>query len=311
MSHGAVRLLCAGAVILLLCAPAQAGFVVDGDLRDWEIVNNSAHTDWDVPAVSGIGVYTTSYGFKFKYAREDSSDTAGDSGYIGPNSGGQNYDTEFLAAGVFGSELRISIVTGQRRDNGFERFAPGDLRITMTPGGGTEVIYGLEIGGGRGGTTGTSVNLGDPGSTYGLNSSGFTTSHTASATGPIGTAHVAGSIWRTTDTDWILDPISGGTGDKFWPEPGKDPVQLQFTGGTYAGMASAYKYKFGSSLGQKAVIEISIPMSVFGGLAFWSVQWGPSCGNDILHVPEPASFGILMTGALGFLGVAGLRRRKS
>ena len=80
MSFRAVShiLACACALLAVAGVDVDAGFVVDGDLRDWEIVNNAAHTDWDVPATYGIGTYITSYGFKYKFAREDSSDSAGD-----------------------------------------------------------------------------------------------------------------------------------------------------------------------------------------------------------------------------------------
>ena len=52
------------------------------------------------------------------------TDNAGDGGYLGPYYGGQNYDGEFLAASFDGVKLSIVVVTGQRPDNGFSRFAP-------------------------------------------------------------------------------------------------------------------------------------------------------------------------------------------
>lgn len=57
-------------------------------------------------------------GFTFSYNLENDSDSAGDGGYLGPHSGGQNYDGEFLGIGLSGQYLAVAIVTGQRPDNG-------------------------------------------------------------------------------------------------------------------------------------------------------------------------------------------------
>lgn len=303
MSYRAMRDVCGcgcalAAAVVLFSASVEAGFVVDGDLSDWG-VTNSTLTTWTIASVSSGAAIGD--GFEFKYMREDSSDTAGDSGFLGPNYGGQNYDAEFLGVGRNGSYLVIAIVTGQRPDNGFARFAPGDIRIGTSLG-----YFGVEVGGGAGGNGGAAINEGAPGSTYTLNSSGFTTAHTAS---PPGNLHTAGSVWLTSPSDWILDPITAGTP----PFDGKQPVQLQFTGGILKGTAD-YIYTLNSLTAQHAVIELAIPMSVFGGALIESVQWAPACGNDVLYVetaihsPEPATLVMSLLGMAGFAGVRRYRR---
>ena len=279
----------------------QAGFAVDGSLLDW---GGDATLNFGLPNnTTGSGVGD---GFTFQYHHEDSSDTAGDTGPLGPNHGGQNYDGEFLGVGQFASKLLIAIVTGQRPDNGFQRYAPGDIRITTSDGS----IFGIEVGGGAGGGSGSAITEGASGSTYSLNSNGYTSGHTASpAVGP-GSDHKAGALFLTSAANWILDPISGGTP----PFDGQQPVQLQFTGGTFLGMAD-FIYTRDAVTSQKAAIELAIDLSLFGsGVSITSVQWAPSCGNDVLHVgvtpgmiqvPEPASF---LLGLLGVGGIAGVRR---
>ena len=224
MLHGLMRCcsIAVGALAVSLSASAvQAGLVtVNGDLSEW---GGNAALDFSLPN-NAVGTATVG-GLTFRYHHEDSSDTAGDSGPLGPNHGGQNYDGEFLGVGVDGTDLVIAIVTGQRSDNGFTRFAPGDIRITTTNGS----IYGIEVGGGAGGGPGAAITEGANGSTYALNSSGYTTGHTSSPGAGPGSDHTAGALFLTDSSDWILDPINGGTP----PFDGLQPVQLQFTEGTF------------------------------------------------------------------------------
>lgn len=300
---------CALAALLFAAAtsPANGGVTVDGNLSEWGVTNASA-SSWSIAGSnSGLPVFGTAVGsgFSFSYMREDITDIVSDSEPLGPNSGGQRYDAEFMGVGNDGANLVIAIVTGQRRDNGFTRFSPGDIRIATNQG-----VFGIEVGGGAGTSTanGASVveGVAGSGSTYALNSSGFTTGHTASS-GPASTEHRAGTMWKTTSSDWILDPINGGTP----PRNGLEPVQMQFTGGTYAGTAD-YIYRFDSVLGAHAVIELSIALSSFNNAIINSIQWAPSCGNDFVYLdnqaiqtPEPAT---LAMGLLGVAGIGALRR---
>jgi hypothetical protein len=298
---GIVRCAVAAVLVTATADSLRAGVTVDGNLSEWGVTNASL-SSWTI--AGSISGSTTGTGFAFSYLREDVSDVVDDSGPLGPNLGGQRYDAEFMGVGVDGSNLVIAIVTGQRRDNGLQRFSPGDIRITTNAG-----VYGIEAGGGQGGTAGTSVveNGTGSGSTYTLNGNGFTTAHTASTAGAVGVEHRAGSMWKTTAADWILDPITGGTP----PKNGFEPVQVQFNGGTYAGTAD-YMYLFDGTLGSHAVIELSISLSYFGNATITGIQWAPACGNDFVYVegqaiatPEPAT---LVMGLFGIAGVVGMRR---
>jgi len=296
----------AAALATVMADPLHAGVTVDGNLSEWG-VTNAGLSSWTIAGSSSGGPVTgtaTGTGFMFSFLREDYNDIVSDSEPLGPNLGGQRYDAEFMGMGVDGGNLVIAIVTGQRRDNGLTRFSPGDIRITTTSG-----VFGIEVGGGAGGTAGTSVTEGGSGSgsTYTLNSSGYTTAHTGSTPPGSGTEHTAGTMWKTSASDWILDPINGGTP----PKNGYEPVQVQFGGGTYAGTAD-YIYRFDATLGAHAVIELSISLAAFGNTVITGAQWAPSCGNDFVYVenqaiatPEPAT---LVMGLFGIAGVVGMRR---
>src|SRR3569623_1864256 len=117
---------------------------VDGDLSDWDVVvsdgneSNFYHLN---PSIGLLG-----------YHRDDQSDSAGDGGYLGPHYGGQNYDAEFMGVALQDSMLYVAIVTGQRPDNGLERYSPGDILIVTSNG-----LFGIEVGGGKGGNNGSAI----------------------------------------------------------------------------------------------------------------------------------------------------------
>jgi hypothetical protein len=301
--------------------------VVDGLLDDWgggsDFVGTSQ--DWFV------GLNGSHSGFAYSFMLEDTPGNTGHSTALGPNSGGQDYDSEFIGVGIDAGRLVIVIVTGQRPDNGAAYYSPGDIRIETSGG-----IYGVEVGGGRGGVNYSSIGNqfdgGDAGSYFKLTSSGYTNVNADSGGYTNGakfdsTSHVAGSIWLTDDNDWKQDPIPGGSGPAQGPPnyAGNEYVQLQFDGGTYVDDALSYVYRFTNgtegpgavNLGQHAVIELAIDLKVFNGASIDLVQWAPSCGNDFVWVtpgiititetPEPST---LVLGLLGTCGVAGLRWRR-
>jgi hypothetical protein len=277
-----IKTMLVGAACSLLCGAlaAAAPLTIDGSAADWgfSVADNNGST-W-VPA-GGIGLVAMML--------EDSDDLASDGGVVGPNSGGQNYDAEVLAAAVQGSDLFIVIVSGQRPDNGLARFGPGDLQIMTNAAG-----YGVEIGGGAGGGSGTMLVGGETGSTYTLDSSGFTTAHTVAAA-----AQTAGSVWR--NPSWLLDTI-----------PPADQTQMQIGSGTHAGDA-VYRFTRDTVTAQHSIIELSIPLSFFGGETIEDIIWRPSCGNDELMlstsiVPEPTTWALALVGAVGVAALA--RRRK-
>lgn len=256
-----------------LAGDARA-FVVDGSLTaDWGITpvdNFTGRTpsDWS-PSVVLAGQFL-----------EDTSDTAGDGGYVGPEYGGQNYDAEWGGVAYDPDSVYIGIVSGQRPDNGLARYSPGDIRITTASGN----VYGIEVGGGAGGGSGTLITEGAPGTTYILTSEGFTQSVQNAAA-----AQVAGSVWL--NPSWINDPI-----------PPPLPTQMQITGGTYVGLAD-YAFTRNTVTSSHSIIELAIDRAFFGSDTITGVYWRESCGNDemniavtILPVPET---GLMVRWALG------------
>jgi hypothetical protein len=263
-------------------AATAAPLVVDGSLADWgfTVADNNLSTFVPSNDYTLQGLVT-----------EDTSDTAGDSFFLGPNYGGQNYDVEAMAVATQGGFLHVAIVTGQRPDNGLARYSPGDLKIVT--GGGT---YGVEVGGGAGGGAGTALSAGAAGSTYTLDANGFTISHaTANA------QQLVGTVWH--EPNWVLDPIAPF-----------EQVQMQMdAGGTLVGQASLV-YTRNAVTTQHAIIELAIPLSFFED-PILSIMWRPSCGNDELIVgslnivPEPGSFVLAAAAAVGILPL--VRRRKA
>jgi hypothetical protein len=263
---------------------ALAGVVVDGSLNEWGVVvANNNQSNFSSPSSIANA-----------FVAEDQDDLAGDGGFVGPAYGGQNYDAEFLAISFDGLRLSIAIVSGQRPDNGFVRYAPGDIRIDSSVGN-----FGIEVGGGSGGGSGAAISEGAVGTTYQLNSSGFTTSVSTSA------IQTAGSIWK--DPVWLFSPPFSHL-----------ETQLQFEGGTLVGEAD-YRFTLNSVTSQHSIIELSIDAAqVFGpGATITGVSWHPSCGNDVLSLttgftvtPEPTTLTIWSTLSLSFVGICWLRRRR-
>ena len=258
--------------IAIVCSYSQASITVDGNLSDWGITLGS----------NGHFSYAAAYGYTYPgnptqgkqgtatiggntvaYDLEDSNDNSNNY-QVGPLYGGQNYDAEVLVATVVGSNLYIGIASGQRPDNGAQYYCPGDICLTK---GGT--TWGIEVGGGPGSTTTPSppqITGGQSGTTYTLNSSGYTLSSKQLPT------QEAGLIWE------------GGT----WANgiAGSGLIDTQYLGGgtllAQLGPTN-YIYNFANSLDQHAIIELCIPdyQDVFGNdLVGATISWAPACGND-------------------------------
>lgn len=264
------------ALIVSFCTlSAHAGLIVDGRLNDWGVTvadnNGSNFTTWS-STVALLGSHV-----------DDTDDFAGHSFFLDPNYGGQDFDAEMMAVAVQSNRLFISIVTGQRPDNGFKYFEPGDIRIETSLG-----TYGIEVGGGKGGNGGSAINDGASGSTYKMNSNGDVTDHYTAST-----PQVAGSIWA--DVDWLADPIAP-----------HGPVQFKIDGdSTLVGQAD-YVFTRNSYTSQHAVIELAFDLDVLEGAMIQSVHWRPTCGNDELNVqldavPEPTTIAFLALGSVAFL----------
>ncbi len=263
-----------------------------GLLDDWGItVADNGGSNYGVP--SGQGQKSLGGGATLLYHLEDTDDTKGHSFFLGPEHGGQDYDAEFMGVVFDGIHLRVAVVTGQRPDNGFANFAPGDIRIETSAG-----VFGVEVGGGNGGGVGTNVSKGDPGTTYGLNSSGYTVAVT-----PNGATQTAGSVWK--DSQWIQDPIVP-----------YGPTQLQFIGGTRVGEAD-YLYTRNSLTTQHAVIEFTLDAGALigGGVLIESIHWRPGCGNDELDVTvnrhvAPEASTLASWSVVILLGTAGIWKKR-
>jgi hypothetical protein len=270
-------LILTAAALLIGAGPALATpILVDGDLSDWGVsVADNDGTDYS-GLISGL----------LGYMVEDQSDTAGDAGFVGPNVGGQNYDAEFLGATLQGTTLFLALLSGQRPDNGLARYAPGDFYFRVK-GGGT---YGIEVGGGAGGGTGTTITEGANGSSYTLNANGFTTAHTSHTT------RQAGSIWK--DPTWYFDPIAPGAA-----------TQMITGTGTLVGNAD-FVFTRNTFTSQHSIIELSLDTTLLDWFDVESIEWRPSCGNDELdpdvETPEPGLVGLL---GMALVGCAWLRRR--
>lgn len=298
-----MRSIIAGAIAALaFSGPTFAGpITVDGNVSDWGItVKDGNLSNFSTPAVAGTTLNST-----FFFAREDNNDFWGDSGYLGPNYGGQNYDVEFMGLAFDGAKVYLTIVTGQRPDNGLQKFSPGDIRIVAKTSktGSVKAVYGIEVGGGPGGAPGLGAltestgNAVAPGSTYSVNATGFTTGHTASARG-------VGSLWK--DPNWLLDPI-----------PPKTDVQLKDDGsGQYIATADFVYTRNETATAQHSVIELALDRSVFADAGALDIYWAPSCGNDVLEInddlPSPARVpepGTLAALGLGFFALRFARRK--
>jgi hypothetical protein len=284
---------------------ASAGIVVDGLASDWDVsVQNNNLSDYDTRAGSpgrqniiGSASSTHSRGFGFggsnvlRYMSEDTEDS-NNNYWVGPQWGGQNYDSEFLGGSLLdGDMLSVLIVSGQRPNNGLAYYSPGDVRITTSIG-----TFGVEVGG-------NSTN--NFGTTYSLDGNGNTVSVTTHSTS-------AGSIWKTTgSSSWLNDSIAA------LPDY---PVQLNHgnSGVTYVGQSNfVFNKTYGGSSGQHSIIELQFNATVlFGhGVTIQSISWYPSCANDEMVInlnqttaPEPAT----LVGLAGLLTatLVGARRRR-
>ncbi len=265
------------AVCLLTLSTASlsaATLTVDGDATDWgfTVADNNGSTFVPDGSLNLVGLFV-----------EDSDDLAGDYEPVGPSLGGQNYDCEVLAAAVQGSDLHLIVVSGQRPDNGLTRYAPGDLRITTSAG-----VFGVEMGGGPGGGPGTMQVGGETGSTYTLDNDGYSVSHADAAP-----AQTVGSVWA--NPNWIFDLV---------PPTGETQLDIS-GGGTYVGDAT-FRFTRDMVTTQHSIIELSIPLSFFGGAMINGIAYYPACGNDELvldtqFVPEPSTFGLAALAAVALM----------
>ncbi len=317
-------------LVLALCSsPTFAAITVNGEMSDWGVnggltgntisfsgasgVTNSATflPDPDPVPTSTVNNFL-GMGSTLFYQHED---RVGSGGFVGPHYGGQDYDVEFLGALRSGSDLLIGIVSGQRPDNGFNNYSPGDIRLTING-----MLFGIEVGG-TGGGTGL-LTEGGPGSTYKLYSNGHTrgaqdsdgTVYGADPPGTLLPSQTAGSIWKPDN--WVDVAFDPG-----------DDTQFQILAGDFVG-TSDYAFSRDSVGTHHSFIEAKIDLNLImaylgldnlGDLDVQSVEWSPSCRNDVLFVeletetgpndvvPEPAS--ILIWSLVSAAAVFSYRRK--
>jgi hypothetical protein len=248
---------------ILGAAPARleaAPLTVDGSLTDWGFQVADNNGSTFLPD-PGLNL--------LGLAVEDQDDLAGDDGFLGPYWGGQNYDAEALAAAVQGANLFIAIVSGQRPDNGLTRYAPADIQITTDA-----AVYRIEVGGGVGGGSGGAIVENAAGTTYGIDGDGW-------STGTVSTplAQQAGTIWANS---WVI----------YYN-------QLQIPGATKIGTAD-YVFTRNSVTTQHSMIELSLPLNLFGSETILGIDWAAACDNDKLelnfNVPEPSTLALAGAG---------------
>jgi hypothetical protein len=318
----AALLLAAGSAPVEAAAFPSGSIFVGGMIGDWGVApaNNNGST---YPTISNANTYNfvttlapNALGLIGNPHVEDQDDNAGTGGFVGPHNGGQNYDAEYMAVAIHagpagtlaGSKIVIAIMSGQRPDNGSLSgptrylFGPGDIMITA---GGT--TWGIEVGGGSPTGPGTAQAEGANGSTYGLDGSGYTLTHTSSA------AVTVGSMWE--NPGWLASTVDGVETQIDSANPGTFVQTADFVA-TWNDTPAGYN--------QHSIIELSIdagflqPYVDANGDLVFSIFWGTACDNDFLlvdaslhvdSVPAPTG-GLIFAGALGGLGALGRRRAK-
>jgi MYXO-CTERM domain-containing protein len=185
--------------------------------------------------------------------------------------------------------MYIAIVSGQWPDNGVARYLPGDIYLTTPVG-----IVGIEVGSRSSGGAGNTITEGAAGSTYNLNSNGYTQS------------------CGTTDAGWSMDPLGTPT-----------PVQMNINGASTKIGDADYAYTRNDQTDQHAVIELALDITNLLGEGLIGIHWSPSCGNDVVmaffqasmpptsvEVPEPSSALVWLLGVAA-IGAMRARQRKS
>jgi len=241
-----------GLLLSAASGPAQA-ITVDGLVGDWG-VSGLTNDIADYSGVVGTPWETTAF--------------EGD-GFTTPGSGGQDYDLEFMAAYVDGNTLYGIVLSGQRADNGFANYSPGDVFFTAYDANlASEVLFGLEV----------------DGYTYDLLSNGHT--------GGVGSAfYAAGQLVRAPGVEAGVpfgDPNTGGSPSVQIVDPMGSTVSL--------GAIDAYIFNQADALGQHSVIEFAIDLAQFelgNGGHITGMVWAPGCGNDhgitTPPIPEPGA----------------------
>lgn len=265
----------------------------DGHLEDWGVKVNSSNKLIDLKVVSPLLVNTCATGNCNPdigptsaplgllpgaiYRSEDKSgsnnDTYGDSQYVGPNTGGQNYDVEFLGVAAsgnstLGTKLHIGIASGIRPDNGFSRFAPGDImiRVTNLTQNSPTKVFALETGG----SFGCSPNANNSTTDKPV---GVSSCPAPGAGSFVPVVNKAGTINDQNDDGALYSLVSGSGATQGYTN-------------TNAGAAAQKKANTSSSLATVMATELAYATGIKAGRIYENVTWrddpiGPcSTGSD-------------------------------
>src|SRR3569832_2385141 len=103
-------LLAATFAVVASSSISAAPIVIDGNLDDWGLTVSDGNESNFLHPRADIGLLS--------YYREDQKDSGDDSYYLGPGNNNQKNKTKNKNKTQQGSTLYITIVTGQRPDNG-------------------------------------------------------------------------------------------------------------------------------------------------------------------------------------------------
>ncbi len=199
-------------------------------------------------------------------------------GYVGPGYGGQAFDAEALYTGIDNGYLKFAVVTGTKpTPNGWY---PGDLAIDI----GNDGVY-----------------------EYGVETTGLTHGYGSALPAP---SVAAGNLYDVTAWGKGLQNWGDGLGNQGYLS---FPTEILAIDGSSLGAVNDFLYVLNNTNGgDHYLIQGAIPLA---GLTGWNgaytLHWTQTCGNDAISVqaaPEPASLGLL---ALGCLGLATLRKRRT
>ena len=276
-------------MVLFFSNGSLLAFTIDGSYSDWGIDPANSHwIPWDSTSTNhgSLGNQergsTIFNGKRIYYSLEDAvgTDNEGNSGYVEPGYGGQDYDAEGAYLYLTDEYLFLGIVTGYP-ESGISSHdtIPGDIAFLFTD----HLPSDSEI---------ISTDY-----QYGL------TLNVNSRTGFVNHALYNASGWETGLSNW-----SGAGG-----------VTLM-TGGTLVSNDSSkilVEYGTVDSTIPRYFIEARLSRDLFGsdwGLGkYVTIHWAPSCANDHLEVtaptpvPEPATL-ILM--GMGLISLGTISRKR-
>ncbi|MEQ1528903.1 MAG: hypothetical protein ABL925_06265 [Methylococcales bacterium] len=245
------------ALFAVLSVNAQAGFVADGDLKDWLAAPTGTGNDW-LPSDSSV-----------KYTIEDQSGLEND-GFLNPGLGGQAYDAEAIYLKQTANFFYVAVVTGLSPKT--IDYPAGDLAFDFGNDGSYE--YGVVV---KSDSHNTNVNSAENG---GIGSKGDVYKVSKWNVG----------LWADDDSHTGIGqgtqahPTTVNAGNKL----GK--VELVYKEAFYDG--SKLLSQLGSYKGSHYVIEAKIPTFLFATTDLakaFTVHWTMACANDAIDVDPPAS----------------------